>query len=305
MKTKAKRPITLRKKNKLINIITREPLFVFLILGFLGFIFIRAINPDSLKSEQPFLVNVSEKNLISFIQAQNKVYKEKSAKAYFKALSEDEKEEIKKRYIHQEVLYREGLKLGLDENDEMIKRRLVQKMEYLTRGFSQDIEAINETEIKKYYQDNIYLYIQEQTVSFSHIYFSKNKRGLKNALFDAQNTKLKVREEALYPEQAGKYGDHFLYFRSYINKSEKFVASQLGDDFSKDIFSENKIGLWVGPFKSTYGYHLVYIIKNTAEITPPIEDVASLILADLQQLKVKDVERRAINKIIEKYEIVE
>jgi len=37
-------------------------------------------------------------------------------------------------YVREEVLYREAIAIGLDRNDDIVRRRLIQKMEFLTQN---------------------------------------------------------------------------------------------------------------------------------------------------------------------------
>lgn len=284
-----------------------EPLIQFAGLGLAAFILLSIFNSQSLESETPYVVHADKAQLILFVQAQNKVYKERSATAYFNNLPATEQAAIKQRYIEQEVMYREGLKLGLDNNDEIIRRRLVQKMQYLNQGFSRET-AIDEQDLEQFYQANLSDYTRPATSSFSHIFFSNSLRGKEQALADAKAAMSKVQQDALKPEQAGSVGtvgDHFLFHRNYIDKDQSYVGSQLGEAFSERLFEHRHSGRWIGPIASQYGQHLVYQISRSETVQPSLAEVAEVVLAALQRQTIKQQERAAVARLVSKYQVVD
>ena len=56
-------------------------------------------------------------------------------------------------FIRQEVLYREGLAMGLDKDDTIVKRRMAQKMEFLAEDVAASHEPTTE-ELKAWYSRN-------------------------------------------------------------------------------------------------------------------------------------------------------
>ena len=74
--------------------------------------------------------------------------------------------------IDEEILYREAVKLGLDKNDIIIKRRLAQKIGFL-RQESETTLPTN-TEVQDYFQINAERYEVDERLTFTHIYFLIN-----------------------------------------------------------------------------------------------------------------------------------
>ena len=77
---------------------------------------------------------------------------------------------IIKQLLDEEILYREAIKLGLDKNDIIIKRRLAQKIGFLRQ--EADSSLPSEAEINNFYKKNIDKYFVGKRITFSHIYFS-------------------------------------------------------------------------------------------------------------------------------------
>src|SRR5262245_14051382 len=73
--------------------------------------------------------------------------------------------------VQSEVLYREALALGLDKDDEIVKRRMAQKIQFV----AEDVAAARSptgAELRAWYEKNSDSFAQPGRVSFRHLYFS-------------------------------------------------------------------------------------------------------------------------------------
>ena len=77
-------------------------------------------------------------------------------------------------FVREEVLYREALALGLDRDDLVVRRRLVQKMEMLAL---RDRPGISESDLMDHYLAHRAEYAVPESVSFRHVFFSAAARG--------------------------------------------------------------------------------------------------------------------------------
>ncbi len=90
--------------------------------------------------------------------------------------SQTELQQLVDAWIHDEVLYRESLNRGLDRNDEIVRRRLIQKMQGLSFRLSWT-EPPTPDEVAVYYAANSEQFQTPARRSFSQIYFSRAERG--------------------------------------------------------------------------------------------------------------------------------
>ena len=81
--------------------------------------------------------------------------------------SEDEIIRIINDYLEEEILYREAIKLGLDKNDIIIKRRLAQKIGFLRQEADSSLPL--EEEVRDFYNKNIDKYFVGKRITFSHV----------------------------------------------------------------------------------------------------------------------------------------
>ncbi|MCC4116865.1 peptidyl-prolyl cis-trans isomerase [Aromatoleum toluclasticum] len=167
-------------------------------------------------------------------------------------------------HVREEVLYREALKLGLDQNDEIVRRRLTQKLDFLQRDLSVVAEP-DDTQLQAYYRDHIADFTEPATVSFTHVYFSPDQGGS-----DAAHK----RARAALARVAGKDGDDARKLGDTFPLQDDYAA--LNHEDAVQLFGQTPIvdGLfaaaqqeWSGPFPSGYGWHLVRVTRRT-EATP-------------------------------------
>ncbi len=87
-----------------------------------------------------------------------------------------ELERMVENKVQQEILYREALAMGLDKDDEIVKRRMAQKMQFL----AEDVSAAREpttAELRSWFEKNSAKFAQPPRLSFRHLYFSPDRRG--------------------------------------------------------------------------------------------------------------------------------
>ncbi len=199
--------------------------------------------------------------------------------------------------IKQEIFYQEALKMNLDHNDEIIKRRLAQKMQFLSNDIAAMIEPTDEV-LKKYFQKNKEKYLTPYSYSLYQITFSPDKRT--DNFKDAQEI-LNQYPNASFEEMDGK-GDSlpFSYYFTDINANE--LGLQLGSKFPEAL-QNAETGKWVGPIPSGFGYHLVYITNKTEPQLPSFESIKKAITRDFEYDNQKEIDEAIYQGLKKKYEI--
>ena len=183
-------------------------------------------------------------------------------------------------FVREEVLYREALTLGLDRDDLVVRRRLVQKMEMLAL---RDGPGISESDLMDHYLAHRADYVLPESVSFRHVFFSVAIRGA-DARTAAGATLGQVRDHGV-PGVSG-LGDPPPMPPEVSDWTRPMVEARFGTDFAGAVFRA-ELGGWSGPVASAYGHHLVYVTRRAAAQVPDFAEVAGRIATDL------DVARRA------------
>ncbi len=280
----------------------KEPLFQFLFIALLLLLGERLINADDYAYDQ-YHIEVDDAVLLQFMQLRAKTFKPEEAQQALNALSSDDRQRLVDDYAREEALFREAMELNLDKNDQIIRRRLIQKMDYLAQGFYDEAEAITEDDLRDYYAEHREEYKKPASATFTHVFVSSERHGVDQAQAIAAKLQQTLNSEAVPFENAPRYGERFLYNRNYVNRDDDEIGSHFGDEFQQQLFAFETGEQWQGPVQSTYGWHLVLLVKNTPAYIPPLEEIAANVFADAQRQQQQQVKRQAIDKLMAKYQI--
>jgi hypothetical protein len=294
-------------KNISLSQLAREPLVHFLVISVLLIGGERLINSDSY-SDSNYSILVDDKVLSQYLQQQAKTFRADQAEKVLAEMSEDQYQILVDDYVRGEVLYREALELNLDRDDPIIRRRLIQKMDYLAQGFYDQLEKITEADLKEFFQERKEDYREPASATFTHIFISSQDNSLSKDKSEALALLSVINEDKVPFENAGRYGDRFLYNRNYVNRDSQEIASHFGRSFGQQLFSleavnSNSERLWQGPLRSDYGWHLVLVTKLSESRIPSLSEISRIVLADAQREQQAKVKRLAIDKLREKYRL--
>lgn len=282
--------------------IFREPLFQFLLIALLLLGGERIMNADDY-ADQQYNIVVDDQVLAQFMQLQAKMFKPEKAMAALKALSAEDRQQLIADYARNEALFREAMALNLDKNDQVIRRRLIQKMDYLAQGFYDELAPLTEADLQLYYGEHRQEYKKPASATFTHVFISSEKRSVEEARAMVEVLQKKLNAELVPFENAPRHGERFLYNRNYVNRDDDEIGSHFGDGFRQQLFDYKVADMWQGPLQSNYGWHLVMLVKNTPSYIPEFTEIASTVFADAQREQQQEVKRLAIDGLITKYNI--
>ncbi len=280
----------------------RQPLVVFLLCG-VGLFFLYDLvagDEGSAQSE----IRVNRESLLTFLQYRAKRFDANWAAAYLDSLDQKALEAVIDQFVREEALYREAQLLQLARDDYIIKQRLIQKVEYIAEAVSERVAEISEDELAAYFNENREKYGIEAVMTFTHIFFDSGGRGEEEAKRLAEQQYNKLQSEPVSFDQAGRYGDRFLYHTNYVARSHDFVASHFGGPMANALFQlPADITRWRGPFRSNYGYHLVLVSESQPARMPALEEVAARVKEDLIREKKRQMTSSAIDAIVATYRV--
>ena len=231
-------------------------ILLFLLLGFIIYLIDITMNYD----EESKDIYVSDQELDGLFSAWNS--------QAGRPPNEQEVISIINDFIEEEILYREALRLGLDQNDRIIKRRLAQKISFLKQETNREEPKANQ--LIAFYEANRNKYFVPTTYSFTHYYFSKSVDARAKALV-ALN-KLDGADEKIEAEPFF-LGKNFSEYS--LGEVEQAFGSELLSAFDNAVLNE-----WFGPFSSSYGEHLLYINNKQEGYLPKFEIIEGLIRQD-------------------------
>jgi len=281
----------------------KEPLVHFLAAGLGLFVLFGLLNRDERDSD-PNVVIVDREALLTFIQYRIKAFNPTLAEEKLGSLSDEELERFIDDYVREEVLHREALALGLDEDDYVIRRRLVQKLEFITEGFAEASAGLDEAAVQRYFDANKADYYVEPYVTFTHVFFETEDRPREQALALAEKELAKLNRDGVPFADAPRHGDRFLYHVNYVERTPEYVASHFGPPMAKALFElEPNEFVWQGPFDSPYGVHLVLLTTNEPGRGPELAELEGRVREDARRARVREETEAAIADVVDAYEV--
>lgn len=182
----------------------------------------------------------------------------------------DEISRLVESKIQEEVLYREGLAMGLDKDDTIIKRRMAQKLQFLAEDVA-TAHAPSTAELKAWYEKNRDKFALPSRVSFRHLYFSPDRRG-QHARDDAVNALSKLAGQPQDSKLAASIADPFMFQDYYRDRAPDYLGKEFGPQFAQAV-AKLAHGSWQGPIESGFGWHLVYVDTLIPGRVPAFEEI--------------------------------
>lgn len=193
-------------------------------------------------------------------------------------------------YVKEEVYYREAIRLGLDEDDPLVRRRLRSKMEYLSTS-EIETETPNEATLQNWLNRNAARYVADASYDFDQIYIGEDA-GLANELL----AKLGA---GASPDAMGKA---ISLPPSLSNATNAEIIRQFGEDFARGLATV-PLATWSGPVASGFGYHLLRVRKVEVPKPPKLADVRQRVENDWRAATRADREARAYQALLDDYDI--
>ncbi len=258
----------------------REPLLHFLLAGFAVFLLFQfrseAVDPESRRiviSEE-----VARKLAARFEQSMQR------------APNGAEMDGIIREHIREEVYYREGLRLGLDADDEVIRRRLRSKMEYLARA---EAEAAmpDEKTLQRWLDRNAARYAADTRYSFDQIFLGAETEQAAPIL-------VSMRGGADWQS----LGKAISLPKSVERADNSEILKQFGEEFAVALAGIEP-GEWSNVIPSGYGFHLVRVRAQEAGRRPKLADIRQRVENDWRAATAADREAKAYQALLDGYSI--
>jgi hypothetical protein len=202
--------------------------------------------------------------------------------------------------IKDEILYRQGVAMKLPDGDEIVRRRVVQKMQFLMQDTNAPPEPA-EAQLQAFYDAHADRYRTPARATFSHIYFAVEGGGDGGA---------QARAHALLASlpagvtRAPDRGDPFPDLYDFSAADAEQVGRLFGHTpFAQAVF-DAPAGRWSGPYRSGYGWHLLYVDARQPSARAPFATVKDTVRVDYLQDAQDRANRTAFDKLARRFTIV-
>jgi len=212
-------------------------------------------------------------------------------------LSDDELAALIEPTVRDEVLYREALALRLDANDDEVRRRLIEKMSYLTQDLA-DPAPSSEAELRKFYDDWPARFEAPELATFDQVFFSPSERG------DSLRADAEAGIAALRAGRApAEVGDHTPLRATYEKVPRDQVALLFGEALAEAVFTLAP-GDWVGPYRSDFGLHAVRLRARSERRQPAYDEIHDRVAAEFAAQRRRERNEAEYRRMRAHYEIV-
>jgi hypothetical protein len=239
-----------------------EPLFQFVLIGAALFILYQSVSPAANSGKEIVVTEQTEAALVARFSA---VWLRPPTATEINALIDS--------YVREEILYREGVTLGLDRNDLVIQRRVVQKLETLGEETGA-LTPPSDSELEQYLLDHAERYATSPILDLRQVMFDPlGHDGDLEADIDA----------AMIALQAGADPQEIGDSTMLPTEANGVALVRLSRDFGQifaDSVAELPIGDWQGPVQSGYGLHLVYVSQRSDAKAARLDEVRAAVERD-------------------------
>jgi len=271
--------------------LSREPTLHFIIIGAVVFAAVSAFGAREEADElDPQVIHIDD----AFMDALVRQHMSRSGETP----THEELHAAMAEYVADEVMVREAIALGLDQGDPIIRRRLVNKVRFLTEQMI-EVEDPTDEELQAYIEASPERFSRQAVFTFDHLFFSNDRREDPHG--DAMAAFQHLSQGESLPEELE--GDPFVHGLTQRARNERQIRGAFGPVFT-DALPTLPLLSWSGPVASTHGVHVVRVVERSASGLPPLETVRA------QAVAVWTAERRAhlmadrMNEMRESYNIV-
>jgi hypothetical protein len=211
----------------------------------------------------------------------------------------EELERLIRDRVREEVYSREAVAMGLDQDDPVIRRRLQQKLEFVT----DDIAALGEptdAELAAYLKGHANVFHVDRKFTFSQVYLDPSKHG-ESLAQDADQLLAQLQQKGCDIDLSS-LGDAFLLEHQFDTTPATEISKQFGDKFVAKL-DDVPIGQWLGPVESGYGIHLIFVEERTEARLPELVQVRDAVRHELTNSRRLESNEKFFQNLLKRYSV--
>ena len=192
--------------------------------------------------------------------------------------------------------------MGLDQNEPVVRRVLVQKLEQIAKDLIELSLAPTDQDLEQYYVEHSEQYRPAPLITFTHVFVDPDRRG-DRTLDDADEILAELQSLGRPTSGIEEFGDPFMLQRYYPQKDRQRIGSLFGHGFADSVF-ELEPGRWHGPVLSGYGTHVVYVDALEEFPTPPLDEVRDQVTQDWVDENRRKITDQYFTDLMAQYDVV-
>jgi len=199
--------------------------------------------------------------------------------------------------VRDEIIYREGMALGLDRDDELIRRRVRQKFEVIAEEDS-GRSAPSDADLEAFLTANADRFVAPAKVSFEQIFFADRgtPADLERAIDEARRGLARGSDPA-------RLGQASMLAARVEATAQTGVAREFGAEFARQLQGA-PIGEWIGPIRSAFGAHLVRVTLREPAARPALGAVRQAVAREWESARRESARDENYQKLRARYTVV-
>lgn len=270
--------------------VLREPLVHFLLLGAAIFV-AYGLLPKPV-SDEPAKIVITQGQIASTIVGFTRTWQRPPTIEELDGLIRDR--------VREEVYYREALALGLDKDDTIVRRRMRQKLEFLTEDTTTQVRPTDD-ELASYLEAHGERFRAKRRWTFTQVYLNPQKHG-ENLAEDAARVLARLSQVDGNAEVSAE-GDAFLLEHEFTAMPVSEIVKLFGEQFATRLATFAP-GQWQGPIESGYGVHLVFVSEITEGRMPALAEVRGAVLREWADTRRKEANEKRYEAMLKGYVVV-
>ena len=275
-------------ESSIVKNLVREPLVHFLLLGALIFGAFKFISSETI---EPGKILITQGRIESLEIAFSRTWRRPPTASELEGLIRD--------YVREEVFAREAVALGLDKDDTIIRRRLRQKLEFVSEDVAAHAEPSDE-QLREYLKEHADAFRGDRRFTFKQVYLNSQQRGT-NLRRDASQLLAQLRRSGGQTD-ISTLGDSLLLENGFKGIAAAEVVKQFGEQFAATL-GEMRAGQWEGPIESGFGVHLVLMTERTDGSMPALEDVRAAVRREWSNARRLEANEKFYRTLLQRYNV--
>jgi hypothetical protein len=240
--------------------ILREPLVHFLAMGALMFA-LYAVVSDRNRDPDTIVIGQGQVEMMAAV----------FERTWQRAPTPDEMKTLIDGYVRDEIFYREGVAMGLDRGDQLIRRRVRQKVEFFAESINGVPEPVD-AQLQAYLEAHPDQYATRARVTFRQVYLGTEA--------GADVPRLLARLNELGDSDAVQELGRATQLDARMDQAhETDIARVFGGQFAQ-VLVVLPPGEWRGPIASEFGLHLVRVSQREERRPTVLAEVRELVKRD-------------------------
>jgi parvulin-like peptidyl-prolyl cis-trans isomerase-like protein len=201
-------------------------------------------------------------------------------------------------YVREEILYREGVRLGLERDDIVVKRRVRQKIEVIAEEDA-STRTPTDADLFAYLTANQARFVQPAILTFDQVFIGEFTSGPGPGVVHAVTVIREALRKGADPEGLGQ---PTLLPHRMTRTPADLVARDFGASFAATL-EKVPVGEWVGPIDSSFGMHYVRVSDRAPAVAPQLAAVRDHVVREWENERRQRARNDAYAKMRSEYTV--